>query len=416
VKYLQQQKTLETTLTRFSFFNLFMVASVGLLLRSFSFFSSFPLEYKNILHGHSHFAFGGWIMPALLVVIMNAYPEVTSKVAYKHWRNISFLMLFSAYGMLASFPEQGYKAVSISFSTLSIASGYYWAIVTWKALKQIETNASHRFLNWALIYMVFSSIGPFATAPLIAIGKQGQPIYFDAIYFYLHFQYNGVFTLMIIGLLYKLIEKTSPLNNANKVATLLSCACIPTYFLSVLWHKPGIIFNIIGGTGAVLQVIALYYLIQDSYKLKLKRNWVSLLISISLACFATKIILQLLSALPYIAHLASEYRNFVIAYLHLVLLGFISTFIFASVIKTVKLSYVLKTGLVLFLFAFVTTEILLVTSAITSVTNRQLPYYIQALFVFTIFFPLSILLLVISLRQRRTVVATNIQVAEMSAM
>src|SRR6188474_1235190 len=111
-----------------AFVNLFIVASLGLFLRSFPFISSFPLEYKNILHGHSHFAFGGWVMPALLGLLIKCFPELKERIAYRHWRNISFLLLFSAYGMLLSFPLQGYRVVSILFSTLSIASGFYLAI------------------------------------------------------------------------------------------------------------------------------------------------------------------------------------------------------------------------------------------------------------------------------------------------
>lgn len=414
---MQQQKTLENCLLKFSYFNLFLVASVGLLLRSFPFLSSFPLEYKNILHGHSHFAFGGWIMPVLLWAVMKSYPEITALVDYKHWRNIAVLMLFSAYGMLASFPEQGYKAVSITFSTLSIASGYYWAIVTWKAMKQLKQTPGSRFLKWALIFMVISSVGPFATGPLIVMGKQGKPIYFDAIYFYLHFQYNGVFTLIVIGLLYKQLEKHLFIKNGYRVADLLVWAGIPTYFLSVLWHKPGHMFNIIGGVGAVLQLIAMWYLLKDILKLKWNWSWPSILLTISIASFCIKVLLQFLSAIPYVAHLAYEYRNFVIGYLHLVLLGFISLFIFAYTMIDFQVNRIFNAGLVVFLSAFITTELILVISAFASALNLELPYYTVSLFSFSCLFPLAILLMIISLRKvhKRSTASVNYTVKEQIA-
>src|SRR6476620_9458097 len=64
---------LTSFLIKCSFLNLLIVSCIGIVLRSFSFFPSFPLEYINILHGHSHFAFGGWVMPILVAVLLKAF-------------------------------------------------------------------------------------------------------------------------------------------------------------------------------------------------------------------------------------------------------------------------------------------------------------------------------------------------------
>src|SRR5690349_15694061 len=104
---------LQNLLLRLSLVNLFIVSLLGVLLRSFPFLNRFPLDYKNLLHGHSHFAFGGWVMPAMLCLILRCFPDLAKAINYKHWKNIALLFLFSAYGMLVAFPLQGYKAVSI---------------------------------------------------------------------------------------------------------------------------------------------------------------------------------------------------------------------------------------------------------------------------------------------------------------
>src|SRR5688572_14151450 len=114
-----RMNTLQQRLAAWSFFNLFLVACLGVLLRAYPFLDHFPLTYKNLLHGHSHFAFGGWVMPILLALILKMFPEQVQRVTFNHWRNLAVLLLVSAYGMLASFPLQGYKAMSIFFSTLS---------------------------------------------------------------------------------------------------------------------------------------------------------------------------------------------------------------------------------------------------------------------------------------------------------
>src|SRR6476620_12736666 len=82
---------LQSQLVKFSLFNLLLVALLGILLRSFPFLQNLSLSYKNLLHGHSHFAFGGWVMPIMLALLLNYFPGIVSKVAYHHWRNIAYL-------------------------------------------------------------------------------------------------------------------------------------------------------------------------------------------------------------------------------------------------------------------------------------------------------------------------------------
>ena len=377
---------LYTTLLRFAFFNLLLVSLIGLLLRSLPFISSFQLEYKNMLHGHSHFAFGGWIMPMLLALFLRSFPEIAERVNYRHWRNIAGLILASAYGMLISFPVQGYKAVSIFFSTCSIAAGYYMALIMWKAMRKMELKTAHLFIKWGLVYFAISAVGPFATGPLIVMGKQGTPLYFDAIYFYLHFQYNGFFTFFVLAFLYRAIDQNRELRHGTTVFALFNLACIPTYLLSVLWHQPSALFNIVGGIGSLLQAVGLVYLIKDLKLVQWDKNWTNCLLRMSFAAFVLKVVLQVFSALPFVASLAYQHRNFVIAYLHLVLLGFISVFFFAWVFASLRDTKTVKHGLAFFLFSFFTTELLLVANAL----SFSVPYRAQLLLLFTLFFPLGI--------------------------
>ena len=374
--------------------NLFLVALVGVLLRCFPFFSYFPLTYKNLLHGHSHFAFGGWVMPAILALILKCFPDLQKAVDYRHWRNISFLLLFSAYGMLIAFSIQGYKPVSIAFSTLSIMGGFYLVVVCWRVMSLIKPAVSLNFLKAGLFYFVLSSVGPFATGPLIAFGQSGSPIYFDAIYFYLHFQYNGWFLFAVLAFFYKYLEQKGTATNGKKVFWLMNFACVPTYFLSVLWHQPSVLFNIVGGLGAVIQCAALYFLLRDLRLLNFTNKPLKTLVYLSFISLSTKIILQLVSAFPDIALLAYHHRNFVIAYLHLVLLGFTSLFLLGWIIKVyaVTVNRELKAGIGLFIIAFVCSELLLIASPVANILGYQIPVYALLLLLFSMLLPLGIAL------------------------
>ena len=116
---------LHTSVMAIALFNFFIVSLIGVLLRAYPLYTiPFP-SFKNLLHAHSHFAFGGWVMPALLAMILKYFPEIAQRLPMKHLRNICLLMFISSYGMLLSFPFQGYALVSIIFSSLSIISGFY---------------------------------------------------------------------------------------------------------------------------------------------------------------------------------------------------------------------------------------------------------------------------------------------------
>lgn len=383
---------LQQLLVPIALINLLLVALIGLLLRSVPFLSHFPLDYKNLLHGHSHFAFGGWVLPVLLSLLMKMFPALQVRIAYRHWRNIAVLVLLSAYGMLFSFPVQGYKAVSISFSTVSIAATFYLAIVCWKAAKELPQTTSLRFVKWALLYASLSAIGPFATGPLIAMGKSGSPLYFDAIYFYLHFQYNGFFTFVVVGLLYGLMEQQGTAANGQKAFWLFNGGCLPTYALSVLWSEPSVAFNVVGAAGGLLQVAGVVYLLKDWVAAKSLKK--SSLLQLALSAFVLKNILQLFSALPTVALLAYHSRNFVIAYLHLVLLGFITLFVFSQVVKQGRPG---RYGIMLFLLSFFTTETLLVLNASSGLLGYTVPHYTRLLFGCSVFFPAGVAMIVAGL-------------------
>jgi hypothetical protein len=50
--------------------NLSIVALLGVLLRCKQLFPLPFIQYKYLLHAHSHFAFGGWISLALLALMI----------------------------------------------------------------------------------------------------------------------------------------------------------------------------------------------------------------------------------------------------------------------------------------------------------------------------------------------------------
>jgi len=395
------ESLLDSQVLTAAFFNLFVVASVGVFMRLYPFLSHVPLTYKNVLHAHSHFAFGGWVMPALVVLVWRAFPEVRARIGFKHQRAIAWLLLASAYGMLFSFPFQGYAAVSIFFSTVSVAAGFYLAIVTWKSLRALKQQPSHLFLKWGLFYLCLSAIGPFATGPLIALGYAGKPVYFNAIYFFLHFQYNGWFVFALLAVLYRFIESIKNKNHGQLAFLLMNIACPLAFCLSLLWNKPHPFYNVLGGLAALLQVVACLAILWDVFKkpaILFRHTYLCKMIALA---FVLKCVLQLASAFAPVAALAYRGRNFVIAYLHLVLLGIVTFFLINAFLPRL-LTQKSKIGLGLFIGGFIATECLLVAQATGAVFNFAVPYYPFLILFFSLFLSTGILIFTPAVtRQRR---------------
>jgi len=373
-----------------SFLNFFVVALLGLGLRSFSVFSIPFLDYKYLIHAHSHFAFGGWIMPGLLLMTVKYFPELKERIPLQTLKWISALFIFSAYGMLLSFPFMGYAPVSIAFSTINMFAGFFMVNRFWKAMSGLR-GVPYLFLKAGMVFLVISAIGPIATAPMIAMGKSVSPMYTNAIYLYLHFQYNGWFTFAILAALYKILGEGS-WKKGKMVFYLLALACIPAYFLSILWIRPHFIFVILGFVAASMQLIAIPLIAVDVLKMKGRYDLPRLIMTVALGFFFIKNIIQFASAFPAVVDMATSRRNFIIAYLHMVLLGFVSLFIIGSMLRANESKFfkMTKWGLFFFIPAFLVTELLLVLNA--SGHWLQLGDYTFPHFIFaaSIFLPLGI--------------------------
>jgi hypothetical protein len=104
--------------------------------------------------------------------------------------------------------------------------------------------------------------------------------------------------------------------------------------------------------------------------------------------------MQVGSALPQIAHISYIIREFVIGYLHLVLLGFVSFFLFAFFITRNAWqtnNFAAKYGLITFIIAFIISELLIFLQAFLYWQfSFPIPHYTLFLFLVSIFLPLGI--------------------------
>ncbi len=375
-------------------FNLVVLATLGLALR---YKINFPLPFiqqENLLHAHSHFAFNGWVSFLLQLLILEEFTPGFDK-DQKFWNTFFIISTLVNYAMIVSFTLVGYAGISIVFSTLALWLSYVFAYKIYKALHAGENKTiSTRFIKAGLFFLILSSLGPYALAIIMAVKSSHQYWYHNALYFFLHFQYNGWFTFAVLGFLVKKLEKSTAYNynHAKIFFLLLSITCIPSYLFTSLWyHRPYSITIIIIIT-AILQTAALYFLWKLLHKntrnvythLPAICRW---LYSLSISAFILKIILQFFVVQPQLGQLAFAFRPIIIGYLHLIFLGFVSMYLLAFIADKKIISLNLKltfAGLIIFAAGIIINEILLAIQGVASIYYLFLPMLNLLLFANTL--------------------------------
>jgi hypothetical protein len=248
------------------------------------------------------------------------------------------------------------------------------------------------FIKSSLFFYILSSIGIWAIG--IVVATQGKTdLYYNSIYFYLHFLYNGFFVFALFGLLFHyLMKKEFNLNlkHINTFFWITFTTCIPAYILSLVGSTSSFIIGA-GVLTSGIQLITLFYLalLIKSNKTKLT-NLLSvqtkLLIFSVLLAYSLKLSLQFSSAFPQLSeHILALKTYFVIGYIHLVTLGFLSPFLLFLLLQFELISIknkLNKVGVFLFLIGVLLTEMILFTQGnLAWFYKSTLPYFSELLYV-----------------------------------
>lgn len=385
------------------FGNFLIAATLGLLLRSLYVFPTTGFDFKFLTHAHSHTAMLGWVYLSIQFFVVS----LLIKQPTPKYKRLFWITQIAVIGMLLSFPFQGYAAVSISFSTLHILCSYFLASYCLKEIKAI--NPANRFMRWAFYFMVFSTIGVWCLGPTVTQLGKASPFYQLAIQFFLHFQFNGWFLFAVLSILLRILKiQNSPL--INKLLALGILSTLLTFAFPASWYIDVDILFWINTLGVALQLVMLYFLIKllraplKNY-LSNQSLIVQHLYCFAVLCFALKVISQIFSCIPFIATQAHLYRNLVIGFIHLFMLGIISSLLFAYFHRSLKISKPLyfQWGSYLFLAGITATEILLFTQGLLYISGFQLgiPHYYLLLFIASIPLVLGLMLLCIAVHKSK---------------
>lgn len=395
-----------------SLVNLCITALLGFTLRTKFYFEVPFIDYRYFLSAHSHFAFGGWVTLALMILFIdNLLDEEQKQKKIYQW--LLWGIEINALGMAISFPFKGYAFFSILFSTVFIFFTYGFSWVFIKDIRKTKKERPVLFLSIAaLIWLVISSIGPFTLAYIMSTKKGDAFLYRDAVYTYLHFQYNGFFTFSVFALLsnqvlHRIDENTK--KKLNQFATILCLSVIPSLFLTLLWHTYNIYIRSIAILGCGLIVLSLLFFLRFALKKNIyflhTHSLARTLLILSMISFAIKMLLQTGTIIPSLAHAVFGYRPIIIGFLHLVFLGLVTFYILSNFLVSGIFSIEKKFTIIAILYftvAALLNEIVLLVQGIGLMFNTTNPVYPLLLwFVALLLFSGAILVLTAKARNNK---------------
>lgn len=391
------------TLILYSLLLFIFSAFYGLVLRWNFAFPSALISYKNLLQGHSHVAFLGWGYLAAIFGIFKLFiPEgKRNSPVYKVTLTIIVTTITL---MLFSFISSGYKVFSIVLLSVFGVATY---VLSFRMLKDLKgSDTSTNLVKYGIYYYLISSLATWFLAFVIV--TQGKTdLYYNSVYFYLHFLYNGFFVFTLFGLLFKILKKqkiTISTSLKKYFFIFLNIACIPAYILSILWSTKSITYNIIGFLASVLQLISLLFLFKILKQILVQLKWGNtskILLKFAMVAYLLKILAQLASSLPYFVEKSLALKPFfIIGYLHLFTLAFMSVLLILLLkqLKTIYINSIIsKVGIGFFLTGIFFTEILLFLQGfLLLMKQKPINNYTIILLIFSFFIVVGIIQIFVS--------------------
>jgi hypothetical protein len=392
----------------------FLLASLlGAVMRLF-WIEEIPfLDYKHILHAHSHTALLGWGYILISGLLIYLYIPVSpgNNIIKRIWYGI----VIATAGMFIAFIYQGYGAVSIAFSVLFVFISYAFAWYFFKFRRPARSAAYETFFRWAVIWQLISTMGLWAI-PVVSItmGK-AHPLYHMSVQFFLHFQFNGWFSYAVIGLVvYYLNKQGYNLKMPKYTFAILQLSLLLTYAQSITWSNPLQTIFYFNSLGVLLQATAFFLIFSNLWKSRPSfgqhTSWMKGLLFLGIGSLLFKVLIQSMVVVPQIATISYTIRNFVIGFIHIIMLGAVTMTggFMISEFNLIKNNKLTRLGWVVLMIGFVLTEFILFGQGILLwMREGYVNNYYQLIFGATILLPVAISLLTIGNRRNMKPIITK---------
>lgn len=396
---------------RIALFNFLVAAMIGVALR-YAFVAEIPgFHFRKFMYAHSHVAMLGWLFQGFFAVLLpKLYQGEIPKTIHRYFWLSQIMVL----GMLVAFPIVGYTSFAIAFAAGHILVSYGLIYVIWKELgkRRYDFLLGVLFVRTALVLMVVSTLSLWAIGPIMAFGLRQHEIFYLAVQWFLHFQFNGWFLFMALGLWFVQLESDGiplPVQQLRTFYRWLLVSTPMTFALAVAWSNPNSMVFAVNSVGIMIQTVALAlfirFLLQARLQLTGWSRWSRRLLVLALFSFLGKLIVQALVVLPAVAEMAYTLRNYVIGFIHLITLGMLTMLILSLVLKNNMISFrnrLAPVGLAILIAGFAASEFLLfLQGTLFWMAKGFIPWYHEGLLAASIGLPLGIALFLLGVHPGR---------------
>jgi hypothetical protein len=380
-------------------FNFLLAGLIGLALR-WAFVGEIPgFVYRAWQHAHSHVALLGWLYLGIYALFVRVFVDEVHRTR-PFYRYIFWLTQASVVGMLVTFPQYGYHPWSIGFTVMHGLLSYAFLFRLWRDHR--VTGVAKIFLLGAGSFLILSTLALWAFPFIISAGLKGKALYYMAVQFYLHFQFNGWLLFSVLALFYKYLQDQGidTKSSLNKYFFwLLTVSCILTYAQAVTWADPKWWIFLINSVGVTLQMVALLLFIIFVFRIRIvlsfeRDSWFRWLARVGLSAFVIKIMVQAAVVIPHLATISYTIRNYVISFIHLILIGIVTFYLIAEARHQKMISFSSswsRVGLVMLFSGFLFMELLLaVQGTMFWAAAGFLPQYYVLIFGVSALIPLGV--------------------------
>ncbi len=315
-----------------------LAAGTGFFFRSIQFLGipaefpwpggAVPLDMGHIRHAHTHVMYFGWVTPVVMLLML---PEPA-----RYGRHIMVLLVLAVLAW-APFLLLGYKPLSIVLSTSTMLTWYAFGIRylrdRWRGKLSPQGGPStaedaggiprrdvRHMHDAALMLLIVASMGAWGLGMTMAMGLDHSLAYELSLHVFLDLFAEGWLMLSVLAAMLRSAHRSIP-----RHAFWLLVAGIPTLFLlGVAPERLPWALRLVGSLGALLTVAGLW-LVLRTVRTRLHRVW-----TLPVTLMYVKIVVHVGLAIPQIASwgLTAGLR---IPWLHLVLLGIVTTGLVAAV-------------------------------------------------------------------------------------
>lgn len=287
---------------------------LGLILRYAYTGNLVDFSFKFFLHAHSHVMLLGFLFNALLTLVWINFTSSMDKISYRYYIALQVCMAL----MVVAFLFQGYAFYSILFSTLHLWLSYILLIRLWKRLEGNKNLVL--LLKFGIVFHFLSSLGPYSLGPLMVFELKNSPWYQQAVFFYLHFQFFGIFFTWLMALLLK--KAKIKINKRWVITFVISLVLLYAHSLDYSFDNWLIYF--FGGLGSLILFVKLIKIWSqfDDIKRPIKYLYYIILIVAGI---------NIIGSIPFMAELVIDNRFILIAWLHFLFLGLFVPFIWVFI-------------------------------------------------------------------------------------